>query len=652
MKEVRLDGEILPFDGSTDRFVAEPIHGGGDNVTCPGVLAVGAPGKPLHVAVIVVIVFFAILIAAILVTFFVIRMRRRRKNAAQTPKLNGNVGGKSNGPILDKTSSDSRSHQDSGFTENGDLSEEAIIQQHVARELATQMYNEREVREQFGQSRPDLVAPEMGSVHIGEGGVPLDNGVDNNGYSEEPPEHYDIDNASSIAPSDLVDVVSHYKRYRQLSNGGNNPNKHQYNAPGGQHRHPHSRHTPSPATMLGGKPYTIRESPLTVANRQSPATAMLAGQHRDSPNIHAMASTPLGRGVSPMPHMNGGILPRQQGHNISGPSPPAVSPVIMNNLSRQSPITALGDRATSPLNHNQLARGQSPSVLHMRDKRMSPLPTGGNSLRSTPVNGLYQSNASNSSASYSDRNPALPNGHSGPPARPNSRLRQPLNQLGLRGTPTRGLTVEDVERLNARTKPSPVSTLDVGSSSGDDEPPKNLPNQYRGPISPFGPPAFPVAPPPDSSSDDGSSDSFTCSEFEYDNDKVRNNDLSSHRLTFPKLAEVSENEDTDVSRTFTPNGSDSNREGSLSTFFSDDDMPKSGSKLLNGALNWDYLLNWGPNFEKLVGVFKDIAELPDGTSNKKQVDSGRNESDTEDGGVSVDFVSSEATNSQVKEEYV
>jgi len=32
------------------------------------------------------------------------------------------------------------------------------------------------------------------------------------------------------------------------------------------------------------------------------------------------------------------------------------------------------------------------------------------------------------------------------------------------------------------------------------------------------------------------------------------------------------------------------------------------------ALSWDYLLNWGPNFESLVGVFIDIAELPDSTS--------------------------------------
>lgn len=54
--------------------------------------------------------------------------------------------------------------------------------------------------------------------------------------------------------------------------------------------------------------------------------------------------------------------------------------------------------------------------------------------------------------------------------------------------------------------------------------------------------------------------------------------------------------------------------GSLSTLVaSDDDLSNiSAYKPPNGSsLGWDYLLNWGPNFESLVGVFKDIAELPD-----------------------------------------
>ena len=618
--------------------MAEPI-GGANNVSCAAAFAGANSGGPsVHVAVIVVVVFFAIVLVVIVATFLVIRLRRRKKEAAKEPKLNGNVVSKSNGAILDKTSNDSRSHQDSGFTENGDLSEEAIIQQHVQRELASRSFNEREVRDPFANaSRPDLVSPEMG------GGI---DGMDNNGFSEEPPEHYDIDNASSIAPSDLVDVTGHYKRYRQSGGIGNNKH-HQYNVPPpGQAR---GRHTPSPANVLGpggvGKPYTIRESPLTVGHRQSPALAMLS---QKDPNMHA--STPLGRAISPLPQLPNS---RQNTPNhLGGPTLPPISPVGLNNLSRASP--AIPERATSPLAHNQLARGQSPSVLHMRDKRMSPLPQGVSSMRSTPVNGLYPSNASNSSAGYSDRHHPhhhMSNGHL---PRPSSRMKQPLNQMAMRATPTRGLTVEDVERLNARSKPSPVSTLDVGSSSSDEAPRKNLISRARTPVSPFDPGrALHMEPPPDSSSDDGSNDSFTCSEFEYDNEKVKN-EYTPNRATFPKLAEVSENDDTDVSRTFTPNGSDSNRE-SLSTFFSDDDISHKspgGGKLLNGALNWDYLLNWGPNFEKLVGVFKDIAELPDGSTPIEKKPKDLQEKRDEDAGVNVEFVSAEPTNSQVREEYV
>jgi len=63
-------------------------------------------------------------------------------------------------------------------------------------------------------------------------------------------------------------------------------------------------------------------------------------------------------------------------------------------------------------------------------------------------------------------------------------------------------------------------------------------------------------------------------------------------------------------------------QGSLSTLVaSDDDLAyinAFGGKNPNhphpggsSAIGWDYLLNWGPNFDNLSGVFKDIAQLPD-----------------------------------------
>ena len=445
---------------------------------------------------------------------------------------------------MDKTGNDSRSHQDSGFTEgNNDLSEEAIIQQHIANELASGSFNERSVENRV--PKPDLVSPERGSPDV--------YGMDNTGYIDEPPEHYDIENASSIAPSDLVDVVSHYKKYRSGLLG--------HGKPAGNHRHPH-RHSPS-NFLAANQP--ISESPI----RRSPAH-MLEGPH--------------------------------------GRSPLTISPLTINNVNKlnraQSPLAR-----NSPL--NQLSRTTPTAHLHAS----SPVPQS--SLRSTPINGLYgpASNHSNSSASYKDHNniPVSPvNGH------PGSRM-TPLNHLGMRSTPTRGLSIEEVDRLNQRGMPTPPSTLDAISSST--EAPRNNLNRpaLPGRRPPLAPPQHTYGvgdpsslDPADSSSDSGASnDSFTCSEFEYENENKIRNDVNS-RMKFPQLPETeNEHEDTDVSRTLTKSPTDSNRD-SLSAFFtSEDELPKPTNKILNGALNLDYLLNWGPNYEKLVGVFNDIAELPD-----------------------------------------
>ena len=556
----------------TERFEAVAV--GGSTEECAAFLGVsdtGASGgnEPLGIpeeVIAVVVVFFVVLVVGILVGLGV-RYRRKWTGPKLAKGTNNLMAVKSNGTMHDKAA-DSRSHQDSGYTENGDVPEELIIRQHIQDELATHAFNEREITDQRLPARPDIIAPEAAQVHMGpEANLLLDGSAgDNIGYIEEPPEHYDIDNASSIAPSDLVDVVGHYKRYRAGMMG---QNKYKNTTNYLNNLHPH-RYSPGP---LQSQP--LHESPHG-AMRASPASML---SHRESPNMMVMQNSQLSR-QSPAPRIQ--------------PSPLTINNV--NNLSRTSPMPHQ-QRPLSPL--NQLNR-QSPAG--MVAKRQSPLPIG--SLRSTPVSGLYPSNASTSS--YSER-PNIPNGHMA--SRPNSRMKQPINQLAMRGTPTRGLTVEDVERLNARPKSTLPGTHDAFSSSSE-APSRNI--LARGNLPPPGS-YDPTLEPPESSSDDGSNDSFTCSEFEYDNDKVRN-DFQPNRLLFPKLPETeNENEDTDASRTFTYDGSGSTRDrDSLSTFFnSDDELPKPSNKLLNGALNLDYFLSWGPNFEKLVGVFTDIAELPD-----------------------------------------
>lgn len=473
----------------------------------------------MHIAVIVIVVFFCVVLIVILVVFVVLRIRRKKK---------GNKCAKQNGSAPKDKSQDNRSHQDSGFTENGELSEGAIIRRHVEDELNSRAYQERALAERSLGSRPDLVvAGGRATLPIRESAVILEpNGFENTGYLEEPPEHYDIDNASSIAPSDLVDVVNHYKQYRRGMLNHDKRNHHH-----GNHRH---GITPSPSSMLASRP---RESPLTVS-RQSPAPF---SSHRQSPN------------------------PMLYGANNRHVQPSPVT--VGNGLSRKSP-------------HHHL-------------DRTTPLPPG--SMRSTPLSGIDGLYSPVSSAS-SYEHPHLP------ASRPNSHLRQPISSLGIRATPTVGLTVDEVNRLNARHKNSSSS----GDSSSEDGDKPNKINHTDFTHADLMNPAAAMPPPDSSSESDTNDDTFTCSEFEFDNDRMRQDFNNPNRLAPPKLSRVSEHEDTDNSR----NGSNNPRDDSFSTFLtSDEDMPGTGSK--KAPLNWDYLLNWGPNFEKLVGVFTDIAQLPD-----------------------------------------
>jgi protocadherin Fat 4 len=123
------------------------------------------------------------------------------------------------------------------------------------------------------------------------------------------------------------------------------------------------------------------------------------------------------------------------------------------------------------------------------------------------------------------------------------------------------------------------------------------------------------------STDESGNDSFTCSEIEYDNNSLNGDNK------YSKDSNDRRNKDKGNSSSNKPpmpppyDGFDSSFRGSLSTLVaSDDDLSTHMGGLYrqpNGAspsattLGWDYLLNWGPNFESLMGVFKDIAELPD-----------------------------------------
>lgn len=103
----------------------------------------------------------------------------------------------------------------------------------------------------------------------------------------------------------------------------------------------------------------------------------------------------------------------------------------------------------------------------------------------------------------------------------------------------------------------------------------------------------------DNSSSDSPSenDSFTCSEY----------DCEAPYEPSGKQMETSGNTSGMVFRKLnTAQG----QQGSLTTLnISDEEL--TGFASPSGPTSWESLLNWSPNFNSFVGVFKDIAELPD-----------------------------------------
>ena len=515
LDDFQINGEHQPFEGATDRFIVESR--GEVGTSC----VIGSSGgASTMLAVTIICVFFVIILIVIFATFVILRMRRRNKEkqAAAFAKQNG----------------DTRSHQDSGFTETGDFSEEAIIQQHITNELSTQMYNEREVAGER-LSRPDIIVPESVPVVLADGQVVIETGgVENEAYLSEVPEHYDIDNASSIAPSDLLDVVSHYRHYRS----GMLP------ASSRHRKHAH-RHTPSPSHL----------DPIMQHVRQSPATA------------------------SPSPLTIGNVS------KLGMVKPMKVQPVQQ----------AAANRMSSP--HRHLT---SPHRSNTPSHRSTPL---------SCIGTLYPSNVSSSTApSFSDV-ATLTNGrldsrpNSRMDSRPNSRLKQPINQLNYRMTPTLGLTVEEVERLNTRREASPIMTLDVESSSSSSNDDARKDNINRTDFT-HADLLNPAMPPESSSSSESENDSFTCSEFEDNAGRLHSAGIPTGRV-LPLVVNPNINSDRNPA-----NDSDSNNCAS-SCNLSGEANDTGKSALPDDALSWDYLLNWGPNFQKLVGVFTDIAQLPD-----------------------------------------
>lgn len=563
-----INNEIQPFNGSGSVFAEVILHGKVAK-DCHGPIGVGTATvpDPLSIGITLVIVFFVVLLVAILVSFVVFRLRKQKKEKNGTPGNSSSMHTKQNGGptlitgagLVTTASENVIGRQLHGgdtsmayHAENGDVIRGVGGHHLVAPELISKKFKEREIggsTEHQRPQRPDIIerevvskSPPMRDDHH----PPLPPASSHThdhpptDINSELPEHYDLENASSIAPSD-IDIVYHYKGYREAG---------------------------------GVRKYKATPPPVASYHHKHSA-AQAQAQHRHSP------------------HHAGGFPPRAPPVSASaGPRTHQSTPLARlspsSELSAQQPrILTLHDISGKPLQSALLATtsssgGVGKDALHSNSER---------SLNS-PV--MSQLSGQSSSSRKAGAPPPVSNSTSG-----------------------MGLTAEEIERLNSRPRTSSlVSTLDAVSSSSEaprGTGPGHLTHMHHSPA--------PDTHRSSTSTDESGNDSFTCSEIEYDNaslagDKYKPNETEQRRADAGAPS----------SKPVPPpsyDGFDSSFRGSLSTLVaSDDDLggpmyrPPAGSPSTTSALGWDYLLNWGPNFESLVGVFKDIAELPDSVNGR------------------------------------
>jgi len=326
-----------------------------------------------------------------------------------------------------------------------------------------------------------------------------------------------------------------------------------------------------------------------------------------------------------------------QQHRHTGPFPPrAMPPPNVNQPPGPAP-KLLQSTPLARLSPSSELSAQQPRILTLHDISGKPLQSA--LLATTSSSGGVGKDALNSNSERSLNSPIMSqlSGSTASRKAPQSNNENSVNNVS---SGPMGLTAEEIERLNSRPRTSSlVSTLDAVSSSSEARgPPAHGPLHHHRRHTP---PVERLERRNSSTTDESGNDSFTCSEIEYDNgslvgDKRSDNlfakqddedngpqsrsNVESSQSTKPPLPPNVGNYD----------GFDSSFRGSLSTLVaSDDDLSTHMGGLLYGnhanngspttttaedALSWDYLLNWGPNFENLVGVFIDIAELPDSAS--------------------------------------
>ncbi|XP_034473872.1 cadherin-related tumor suppressor [Drosophila innubila] len=585
-----INNELQPLNGSGSIFQEVKQHGKVE-LGCSGAdIGVDAAqvADPLSIGITLVIVFFVILVGAIFGSYVIYRFRGKQEKIGSLSC--GVPGFKIKHPPAAVPQSQAADHVLARSIHTSESPAPLVVgaTDHMrppghhltGPELITKKFKERSdlpnssdhpqpqqrpqrpdiiEREVVGKSPPireehHLSIPPLNPLH------PLDHGssVD---MGSEYPEHYDLENASSIAPSD-IDIVYHYKGYREAG---------------------------------GMRKYKATTPPVAAYTHHKHQSSAAQQQHRHSPR-HAV---------------NAPFVPRVPNQGQQPPASTSTSRTHQTTpLARLSPSSELSS--------------QQPRILTLHDISGKPLQSA--LLATTSSSGGVGKDALHSNSERSLNSPVMSqmSGQSSSASRQKSVA-----------PPQAGLTAEEIERLNARPRTcSLVSTLDLSSSSEAPTPRVSggaLHLSLGGDVDAHS----------STSTDESGNDSFTCSEIEYDNNSLSGDGkYSTSKSMLDSRSPVARALSGDPARN--PNvvktppipphayeGFESSFRGSLSTLVaSDDDLANHLSGIYRKAsgaaspsattLGWEYLLNWGPSYENLMGVFKDIAELPDTTSPQQQ----------------------------------
>ena len=185
-----INNEVQSFQGGS-RLLQNVSWAGEVLAQCPpSFLSSSVGSNPVNVGVIIVLVFFVVLIIAILGSFFLFRLKKKKYEKMQNRSA----------------------HTDSSALQGPGLG----LQGRQVSRHKKQLHSNSSSSQ--SPQKPDVIEREVVA------GSPVDFNDYSMGVSmvmQEPdgPEHYDLENASSIAPSD-IDVIYHYKGYREGGRGG------------------------------------------------------------------------------------------------------------------------------------------------------------------------------------------------------------------------------------------------------------------------------------------------------------------------------------------------------------------------------------------------------------------------------------------------